>query len=46
MIGGSFVGGSRGLVGTGASSYEGFWFPVEIIGHCVWLYYWFPAQLP
>jgi putative transposase len=26
-------------VGTGAPSYKGFRFPVEIISHCVWLYY-------
>jgi putative transposase len=29
-------------VGTGAPSYKGFRFPVEIISHCVWLYYRFP----
>jgi transposase-like protein len=33
-------------VGTGAPSYKGFRFPVEIISHCVWLYYRLPAQLP
>jgi putative transposase len=32
-------------VGTGASSYKGFRFPVEIISHCVWLYYRFPLKL-
>jgi putative transposase len=38
-------GGSRGaLVGTGAPSYKGFRFPVEIISHCVWLYYRFPLS--
>ena len=26
-------------MGTGAPSYRGFRFPVEIISHCVWLYY-------
>jgi hypothetical protein len=26
-------------VGTGVPSYKGFRFPVEIISHCVWLYY-------
>jgi len=31
-------------VGTGASSYKGFRFPVEIISHCVWLYYRFPLS--
>jgi hypothetical protein len=37
--------GSRGaLVGTGAPSYKGFRFPVEIISHCVWLYYRFPLS--
>ena len=34
-----------GLVGTGAPSYKGFRFPVEIISHCVWLYYRFPLSL-
>ena len=41
MIGGSpawRVEGA-GLVGTGVPSYKGFRFPVEIISHCVWLYY-------
>jgi putative transposase len=32
-------------VGTGAPSYKGFRFPVEIISHCVWLYYRFPLSL-
>jgi putative transposase len=31
-------------VGTGAPSYKGFRFPVEIISHCVWLYYRFPLS--
>jgi hypothetical protein len=31
-------------VGTGAPSYRGFRFPVEIISHCVWLYYRFPLS--
>jgi putative transposase len=31
-------------VGTGAPSYKGFRFPVEIIRHCVWLYYRFPLS--
>jgi hypothetical protein len=31
-------------VGTGAPSYKGFRFPVEIINHCVWLYYRFPLS--
>ena len=29
---------------TGAPSYKGFRFPVEIISHCVWLYYRFPLS--
>jgi hypothetical protein len=47
MIGGSSawrVEGA-GLVGTGAPSYKGFRFPVEVISHCVWLYYRFPLSL-
>jgi putative transposase len=32
-------------VGTGVPSYKGFRFPVEIISHCVWLYYRFPLSL-
>src|SRR4051794_13010440 len=36
--------GRGGLVGTGAPSYKGFRFPVEIISHCVWLYYRFPLS--
>jgi putative transposase len=28
-----------------AASYKGFRFPVEIISHCVWLYYRFPLSL-
>ncbi|MCA1705701.1 MAG: IS6 family transposase, partial [Actinobacteria bacterium] len=32
-------------MGTGAPSYKGFRFPVEIISHCVWLYYRFPLSL-
>ena len=31
-------------MGTGAPSYKGFRFPVEIISHCVWLYYRFPLS--
>jgi putative transposase len=31
-------------VGTEAPSYAGFRFPVEIISHCVWLYYRFPLS--
>jgi putative transposase len=31
-------------VTVGAPSYKGFRFPVEIIGHCVWLYYRFPLS--
>jgi putative transposase len=31
-------------VGTGGPSYRGFRFPVEIISHCVWLYYRFPLS--
>jgi putative transposase len=34
-----------GLVGTGAPSYKGFRYPVEIISHCVWLYHRFPLSL-
>src|SRR5919112_4483696 len=34
-----------GLVGTGAPSYRGFRYPVEIISHGVWLYYRFPLSL-
>jgi putative transposase len=33
------------LVGTGAPSYKGFRFPVEVISHCLWLYYRFPLSL-
>ena len=33
-----------GLVGTGTPSYKGFRYPVEIISHCVWLYYRFPLS--
>src|SRR5947209_12487749 len=47
MIGGSsawWVEGA-GLVGTGAPSYRGFRYPVEIISHGVWLYYRFPLSL-
>ena len=29
---------------VGVPSYKGFRFPVEIIGHCVWLYYRFPLS--
>jgi hypothetical protein len=32
-------------VGTGTPSYKGFRYPVEIISHCVWLYYRFPLSL-
>jgi putative transposase len=32
-------------VGTGVPLYKGFRFPVEIISHCVWLYYRFPLSL-
>jgi putative transposase len=32
-------------VDTGAPSYKGFRYPVEIISHCVWLYYRFPLSL-
>lgn len=31
-------------MGTGVPSYKGFRFPVEIISHCVWLYYRFPLS--
>jgi len=31
-------------VGTATPSYRGFRFPVEIISHCVWLYYRFPLS--
>ena len=31
-------------MGTGAPSYKGFRFPVEVISHCVWLYYRFPLS--
>jgi transposase-like protein len=44
MIGDRLWGGRGGLVGTGAPSYKGFRFPVEIISHCVWLYYRFPLS--
>jgi putative transposase len=46
MIGGSsgwWVEGA-GLVGTGAPSYRGFRYPVEIISQGVWLYYRFPLS--
>ncbi|HEX8761685.1 MAG TPA: IS6 family transposase [Pseudonocardiaceae bacterium] len=32
-------------MGTGAPSYKGFRFPVEVISHCLWLYYRFPLSL-
>jgi putative transposase len=32
-------------VGTGTPSYQGFRYPVEIISHCVWLYYRFLLSL-
>jgi putative transposase len=38
-------GREAGLVGTGVPLYKGFRFPVEIISHCVWLYYRFPLSL-
>jgi putative transposase len=38
-------GRGAGLVGTGVPLYKGFRFPVEIISHCVWLYYRFPLSL-
>jgi len=31
-------------VTTAGSSYKGFRFPPEIIGHGVWLYHWFPLS--
>jgi putative transposase len=46
MIGGSsawWIEGA-GLVGTGAPSYRGFRYTVEIISHGVWLYYRFPLS--
>jgi putative transposase len=33
-----------GLVGAEVPSYKGFWYPAEIISHCVWLYYRFPLS--
>jgi hypothetical protein len=47
MIGGlsAWMVEGAGLVGTGAPSYRGFRFPVEIISHGVWLYYRFPLSL-
>jgi hypothetical protein len=46
MIGGSSAWSveGAGMVGTGAPSYKGFRFPVEIISHCVWLYHRFPLS--
>jgi putative transposase len=29
-----------------AASYKGHRYPVEVIPHCVWLHFRFPAQLP
>jgi hypothetical protein len=37
--------GGAGLVGVEAPSYRGFRYPVEIIAHCVWLYFRFPLSL-
>jgi len=31
-------------VGTEVPSYRGFRYPIEIISHCVWLYYSFPLS--
>jgi hypothetical protein len=47
MIGGSSAWSveETGMVGTGAPSYQGFRFPVEIISHCAWLYHRFPLSL-
>ena len=33
------------MVATEASSYKGYRYPVEIISHCVWLYYRFALSL-
>jgi transposase-like protein len=33
-------------VGSVSPSYRGHRYPVEVISHCVWLYFPFPAQLP
>jgi hypothetical protein len=45
MIGGLIsAGGGAGLMGAVVPSYNGFRFPVEIISHCVWLYYRFPLS--
>jgi putative transposase len=40
------VGGEErlGLVGIEVPSYRGFRYPIEIISHCVWLYYRFPLS--
>ena len=35
----------HGFVDATPSSYRGHRFPVEIISHCVWLYYRFPLSL-
>ena len=39
------LGGLRGVT-TATPSYKGHRYPVEIINHCVWLYFTVPAQLP
>ena len=31
-------------VSTPTASYKGHRYPVEIINHCVWLYFWFPLS--
>jgi putative transposase len=31
-------------VGSASQSYKGHWYPVEVISHCVWLYFRFPLS--
>jgi putative transposase len=44
MIGGLISVGGAGLMAAVVPSYKGFRYPVEIISHCVWLYYRFPLS--
>jgi putative transposase len=42
MIFGLITLGEGPVVGSVSSSYEGHWYPVEVISHFVWLYFRFP----
>jgi putative transposase len=44
MIGGLISVGRGWLMAAVVPSYKGFRYPVEVIGHCVWLYYRFPLS--